>query len=168
MGNTFVKTVQENSTEDEQSITFEKVHVTQEQIPLTEESVATEEIPVVKESVSTEETPVVEESVATEEISVVEEKDETNNSKLGITLLFICSITEGNPGANTVMHQLMSAGYEPEFINEFCKKIIEYKITGSRLWYLYKNECFYDINELVSKDLTPFTDSYYEKIKTFN
>ena len=133
MGNTFVKTVQENSTEDEQSITVEKVHVTQEQIPLTEESVATEEIPVVKESVSTEETPVVEESVsteetpvveesvATEEISVVEEKDETNNSNLGLTLLFICSITEGNPGANTVMHQLMSAGYEPEFINEFCK-----------------------------------------------
>ena len=58
----------------------------------------------------------------------------------------------------------MTAGYEPEFLYEFYKKLIDNKITGSRLWYIYKNECFKDIDELISKDLTPFTDSYfYEK-----
>jgi hypothetical protein len=175
MGNTFVKTVQENSTQSEE------VPVTQEQpLAVEEEAISAQETPVTEESSSTEETPpveeipAVEESVATEEIHLVEEthvvavqeKVEINSLEVGITLLFLSSITEGNPGAHSVMHNLMTSNYDHEFLTEFYKKLIDNKITGSRLWYIYKNECFYNINELVFKDLTPFTDSYfYEKFE---
>ena len=156
MGNTFVKTVQENSTQ------AEEVPVTQEQTPIVEEAGnSTEETAAVEESVATEETPSVEEQAISGQ-----EKVEINSLEVGITLLFLCSITEGNPGAHTVMHQLMTSNYDHEFLTEFYKKLIDNKITGSRLWYIYKNECSYNINELIFKDLTPFTDSYfYEKFE---
>lgn len=141
MGNIFGKKMEENSTTTEEHV---DVH-------------------------TTEQTHVAQETQALEETPAAEEKVEINSLEVGITLLFLCSITEGNPGAHTVMHQLMTAGYEPEFLNDFCKKIIEHKITGSRLWYVYKNECFKDIDELTSKDLTEFNDKYfYEKYEKLN
>ena len=141
MGNIFGKKVEESST-------------------ITEEPIAT----ITEETTSTEQNSLIEETLSTEGTEINEEKDANINSEFGITLLFLCAITEGNPGAHTVMYQLMTAGYEPEFLYEFYKKLIDNKITGSRLWYIYKNECFKDIDELISKDLTPFTDSYfYEK-----
>ena len=166
MGNTFVKTVQENPTEAEQSTTVEDVPVTQEK-PVAEESISTQETPAVEESISTQETPAVEETpVVEEESNSTQEKVVINSLEVGITLLFLCSITEGNPGAYTVMHNLMTSNYDQEFLTEFYKKLIDNKITGSRLWYIYKNECSCNINELILKDLTPFTDSYfYEKFE---
>ena len=69
-------------------------------------------------------------------------------------------ITEGNPGALSVMSELYRT-YQTYEIIEFVNKIWIRKITGSRLWYIYKNECICNISELLSKDLSPFTNEYF-------
>ena len=43
----------------------------------------------------------------------------------------------------------------------FLNKIWKQKILGSRLWFIYKNECNKNVDELLSKDLTPFTNDYF-------
>ncbi len=43
----------------------------------------------------------------------------------------------------------------------FFIKIYQHQITGSRLWYIYKNECNRNIDQLLNKDLIPFTDEYF-------
>jgi len=82
-------------------------------------------------------------------------------------ILVLTLITEGNPGSVTVMLELYKTRQGDE-IAIFLNKIWKQKITGTRLWYIYKNECNNNISELLSKDLTPFTDDYfYEKIEKY-
>ncbi len=71
-------------------------------------------------------------------------------------------ITEGNPGSVTVMLELYRT-YQSDIILEFLNKIWNHKITGARLWYIYKNECNHNISELLSKDLTYFTKEYFHE-----
>jgi len=76
-------------------------------------------------------------------------------------------ITEGNPGSVTVMLELYRT-YQTDEIVSFLNKIWKHKIVGARLWYIYKNECNHSVLELLSKDLTPFTKSYfYEKFEKY-
>lgn len=76
-------------------------------------------------------------------------------------------ITEGNPGSITVMLELYKT-HQGEEVAVFLNKIWKHKITGARLWYIYKNECSHSITELLSKDLTPFTNHYfYEKFEKY-
>lgn len=76
-------------------------------------------------------------------------------------------ITNGNPGSVTVMLELYRT-HEDDEILLFLNKIWKHKILGARLWYIYKNECKYNIKHLLSKDLTLFTDDYfYEKFEKF-
>jgi hypothetical protein len=76
-------------------------------------------------------------------------------------------ITEGNPGSLKVMLQIYKT-QEYEDILVFVNKIWKQKIIGARLWYIYKNECNLNIDELLSKDLTIFTDDYfYEKFEKY-
>ncbi len=76
-------------------------------------------------------------------------------------------ITKGNPGSVTVMLEIYKT-QQNEDIAIFLNKIWKHKIVGARLWYIYKNECNYSITELLSKDLTLFTDDYfYEKFEKF-
>jgi hypothetical protein len=76
-------------------------------------------------------------------------------------------ITEGNPGAVSVMLKLHETQQEDDILI-FINKILNQNITGARLWYIYKNECNLSIDEVLSKDLTPFTDDYfYEKFEKY-
>jgi hypothetical protein len=76
-------------------------------------------------------------------------------------------ITKGNPGAVSVMLEIYKT-YQEEDILLFLNKIWKQQIIGSRLWYIYKNECNRNINELLSKDLIPFTKEYFlEKFEKY-
>lgn len=77
------------------------------------------------------------------------------------------ALSKGNPGACNVLLELMT-NIDNVKLDNFFIKILDKQILGSRLWYIYKNECNRNINELIEKDLTPFTDSYfYEKFEKF-
>jgi hypothetical protein len=76
-------------------------------------------------------------------------------------------ITEGNPGSVTVMLQIYKTQQDHDILL-FINKIWKQKIIGARLWYIYKNECNLNIDELLSKDLMIFTDDYfYEKFEKY-
>lgn len=71
-------------------------------------------------------------------------------------------ITECNPGAVTVILEIYKNIDENDILL-FFNKIWKLKIVGARLWYIYKNECNRNINELLSKDLTIFNNEYFHK-----
>lgn len=76
-------------------------------------------------------------------------------------------ITEGNPGSVTVMLEIYKTQQDADILT-FINKIWKQKITGARLWYIYKNECNRNMEELLSKDLTPFDNDYfYEKLERY-
>lgn len=78
------------------------------------------------------------------------------------TIEIISIITEGNPGCLTVILEI----YKNEDIDNiltFFNKIWKQKIIGSRLWYVYKNECNHNIKDLLSKDLSIFTKEYFHE-----
>jgi prolipoprotein diacylglyceryltransferase len=78
-----------------------------------------------------------------------------------------CILSGRNPGACSVLMCLFK-NIESEKLNDFFIKILNKEIVGARLWYIYKNECNENINELIDKDLTPFTDFYfYEKFEKY-
>lgn len=76
-------------------------------------------------------------------------------------------LSQNNPGACSVIFELIKK-IEHRELSIFFNKIIINNILGTRLWYIYKNECNMNINELIEKDLTPFTDTYfYEKFEKY-
>jgi hypothetical protein len=80
------------------------------------------------------------------------------------TLFYILS--DGNPGAVSILSKLIKENEkekEIDILKQFFIKIYQHQIIGARLWYIYKNECNKDINELLNKDLTPFTNEYFYK-----
>lgn len=75
-------------------------------------------------------------------------------------MLYILS--EGNPGALTLLLQIAKEKEKDiNLMKFFFIKIYQHQITGSRLWYIHKNECNKDIDQLLNKDLIPFTDEYF-------
>lgn len=76
------------------------------------------------------------------------------------TLQVLKIITSGNPGSVTVMLEIYKTQQDEDIVL-FLNKLWKQKIIGARLWYIYKNECNQNIIELLSKDLTPFTDNYF-------
>lgn len=78
-----------------------------------------------------------------------------------------CFLSQGNPGACSILLRLIKNINNIE-LSIFLNKIISKAILGPRLWYIYKNECNNDINELIAKDLTPFDNEYfYEKFEKY-
>ena len=76
-------------------------------------------------------------------------------------------LSKGNPGRCMVIMKLIE-DIDTEILIDFFNKIIDRDIIGARLWYIYKNECNMNINELINKDLTLFTDNYfYEKFEKY-
>jgi len=76
-------------------------------------------------------------------------------------------ITKGNPGALTVLMEIYKQNNDGEIL-AFLHNIWKHQIIGTRLWYIYKNECNLNIQDLLSKDLTPFTNEYfYEKFEKY-
>lgn len=76
-------------------------------------------------------------------------------------------LSKNNPGACHILFQLIE-NIDPEQLDPFFVKILENKILGPRLWYIYKNECNSNINELLEKNVTPFDDAYfYEKFEKY-
>lgn len=73
-----------------------------------------------------------------------------------------CILSEGNPGACNVLMTLVK-NIEHKKLKEFFIKIWELQIVGPRLWYIYKNECNKNINELIEKDLTEFNKTYFHE-----
>ena len=93
----------------------------------------------------------------------VSKKNEEKNNKIFI----ISVLSGGNQNVCNLLLQLIDNIDEIK-LDKFFIKILEKHITGERLWYIYKNECNRDINELIEKDLTLFTDAYFdEKIKKY-
>jgi len=78
-----------------------------------------------------------------------------------------CIITEGNPGAVAVMLKIYETQQDEDIVT-FLNKIWKQKIIGTRLWYIYKNEVNQNVEELLSKNLTPFTNCYfYDKFEKY-
>lgn len=91
--------------------------------------------------------------------------DENNRE----TAILFYILSDGNPGATSILSQFIKQNENDiDSLKHFLKKIYKSQIIGSRLWYIYKNECNKDINELINKDLTPFTNKYfYEKLEKY-
>ena len=76
-------------------------------------------------------------------------------------------LSGGNPGACNILFELIE-NIDSVKLDNFFVQILNKEIVGPRLWYIYKNECSKNINELIEKDLTPFTDAYfYEKFEKY-
>jgi hypothetical protein len=69
-------------------------------------------------------------------------------------------LSDGNIGAFTILLNLQNE-IDPSILIRFLKNIWKQKIIGDRLWYIYRNECNSDIQELIKKDLKPFDDTYF-------
>lgn len=77
------------------------------------------------------------------------------------------TITEGNPGSTKILFEIYKLYHDEEIIM-FVNKLLNKRITGARLWYIYKNECCFSIQQLISKDLTQYTDEYfYDKFERY-
>jgi hypothetical protein len=78
-----------------------------------------------------------------------------------------CFISQGNPGAISILMNMIK-NIDHNELSIFLNNIISKEILGARLWYIYKNECNNDINELIEKDLTPFDNQhFYEKFEKY-
>ena len=75
-------------------------------------------------------------------------------------IMFI--VTKGNPGAINLIVNLFKLLTKEELCN-FLNKIWKQKLIGERLWYIYKNECKFDVNSLLSRDLSIYDDEYFQK-----
>lgn len=85
---------------------------------------------------------------------------------------FLYEISEGNPGCLTVLIEIMKImeknNNTDETIKNFFINIIDKKIFGARLWYIYKNEFNKNINDLLTKNLDLFTNEYFfEKFEKY-
>jgi len=91
----------------------------------------------------------------------------SNSFDINIEMLYI--ISQGNPGCINILLQILkSEDLDSKSVMLFFDKIYEKHIFGSRLLYIYINECNRDIKELISKDFIPFNDDYfYEKFEKF-
>ena len=69
-------------------------------------------------------------------------------------------LSDGKIGAFTILLNLQNE-IEQLILVRFLKNLWTQKIIGGRLWYIYRNECNSDIQQLLKKDLTPFNDTYF-------
>jgi hypothetical protein len=69
-------------------------------------------------------------------------------------------LSDGNIGAFTILLNLQNE-INQYILIRFLKNLWKQKIIGDRLWYIYRNECDSDIQQLLKKDLTPFDDTYF-------
>lgn len=97
------------------------------------------------------------------------EYEDTNNNVLldNINSCTLSVLGNRNPGALNVAGELMSSLKNKTDSNlrkstiEFILKLLDKNITGSRLWYIYKNEANCDINKLLELNLYLFTTEYF-------
>lgn len=79
--------------------------------------------------------------------------------------LVMLALGEGNPGAYTVVSKLFEIIESDETKHDMIMNLIEdlmnKKIVGARLWYIYKNEAKLNINNLLTINLEQFTDEYF-------
>ena len=90
-------------------------------------------------------------------------KNEEKNKQI-----FIIRVLSG--GSEKVCNLLLQLNdnIDETKLYDFFIKILDKHIIGERLWYIYKNECNSDVNELVEKDLTSFDENYFfEKFEKF-
>jgi hypothetical protein len=92
---------------------------------------------------------------------VIRRVSEENEEKYKRKFIFRI-LSGGNQNACDVLLELIE-NIDDTKLDDFFIKILEKHITGARLWYIYKNECNKDINELIEKDLTLFTDVYFHE-----
>lgn len=89
-------------------------------------------------------------------------KDDLKNANL------FYALTEGNPGCITALMSVLKLLVDDDEIVQFYNYIYKCKVTGARLWYIYKNVCNKDANELLYTDLSVYNDDYfYEKFEKY-
>jgi len=80
-------------------------------------------------------------------------------------MLVFYQLSNGNPGAVTVITQLLQIMDDDTYIKEkviaFLNTVLERNIVGARLWYLYKNEAKLNIQNLLQLKLDRFDDMYF-------
>lgn len=88
------------------------------------------------------------------------------------SMLVLHTLGDGNPGAYTVVSKLYQLIEEDHIMYNnvigFIQKLLHNKITGTRLWYVYKNESNFDIRGLIKLNLEEFTNEYFfEKFEKY-
>jgi hypothetical protein len=95
-----------------------------------------------------------------------------NENEMVDTNVIIKALGNCNPGAYTVASKLFDLletdENKTDIIITFINKLLDTKITGSRLWYIYKNEAKFDLNNLLELNLIKFDDKYfYDKFEKY-
>lgn len=88
------------------------------------------------------------------------------------SMLVLYTLGEGNPGAYTVVSKLYQLIEEDHIMYDnvigFIQNLLLKKITGARLWYIYKNESNFDVKTLIQLNLEQFTTEYFfEKFEKY-
>lgn len=86
--------------------------------------------------------------------------------------IIMLALGVGNPGAYKVIDELFKTfkldHTKYDLIMNFIKNILNRDIVGARLWYIYKNEAKFNINELLNSNLDLFTNEYfYDKFEKY-
>ena len=95
-----------------------------------------------------------------------------NENEICDKLIIIKSLGNRNPGAYTVASKIFDLletdDSKTDIIIPFINKLLDKEITGSRLWYIYKNEAKFDLNNLIELNLITFDDKYfYDKFEKY-
>jgi 3-phosphoglycerate kinase len=95
-----------------------------------------------------------------------------NENEICDKLIIIKSLGNRNPGAYTVASKIFDLletdDSKTDIIIPFINKLLDKEITGSRLWYIYKNEAKLNVSNLVELDLLVFDNTYfYDKFEKY-
>jgi hypothetical protein len=74
-------------------------------------------------------------------------------------LLFI--ICDGVPGTTQLISKILELGYSEEQLNIFFDNIIKNKIVGSRLYFVWKNNCNRNYDDLLIHNFDQYDDIYF-------
>ena len=94
-------------------------------------------------------------------------------SEMSDTMIILKSLGNCNPGAYTVVTKIIDVlntdDSKSDMIIKLMNILLDKNITGARLWYIYKNEANFNINNLFELNLNKFDENYfYDTFEKYN
>ena len=70
-------------------------------------------------------------------------------------------ITGGVPGAMVIIATISNDYYNEDILVTFLMGLIDNRVFGSKIYYIWKYVCNKNYEEFVNMDFTPYDDAYF-------